>query len=181
MTKQDNNRMAKLAEYISKWGINLCFYDDERPKITDSGPRCASLNLDTQTIFCPANAGVTYAIGNILHELSHLLTPELPENADELYGPMLALDWAHHQFLSEIVAYNEMMSDFQCDQETMETSSNPYGTWPDLSRERRNELLEMSKVKAMHIGLLSDWTPTFNRDSATMETLRECMPSAAVK
>jgi hypothetical protein len=93
---------------------------------------------------------------DLLHELSHVLNGCSPNRADELGGPMLALDYYGTRFL-RLAGRRRWMADFGLD-------DHDRRDWGEIGAAAKHAYLQRSLRKAVQRGLLTrEGKPTFRR------------------
>jgi len=152
--------LKDVYNYCKKWGVEL----EERTnnidwyinQITHIGPGYASLNINTQTIVFYDCENPNEVIGDILHDLSHIICGEEPSKVSEVSSSMMALDLAHHKYIGNMEAYDYMMRGFVVDM---------FGkyTFQELTQGEQDSLYQASYLIAQEKNLLKDWKPTFIR------------------
>jgi|ERR1700722_4335307 len=99
---------------------------------------------------------------DLLHELSHVLDGSPPVDADELLGPILALDYYGSRWLHS-TGRREWMRDFAIGYESTRTRSSAF-EWGGLCQVDKHYFLQRSLKRAVRRGLLTaDGKPTFHR------------------
>lgn len=154
--------VQRVLRYIARWGVPTESVRETKLAVTDEAPYGVGggIHWPSRTIIVSGFEDVVnYPWGAclLLHELSHVLDGTQPDNADEVGGPILALDRYGARYL-RLSGWSDWMSEF------LLYDNDPAGTlWTNASTCRRGGLLQASLTRAYHSGLLDrSGRPTFN-------------------
>ena len=157
---QEYRYLKDVYPYCKKWGVELIEFTHSTLQLDSKfhyrGPGTTDIIADKQVILFRHGYDPNEIIGDILHDLSHLICGESILSVDEVMSSMLALDLAHHRYLDNFIAYELMMKSFL-------VYEFGKGFWRDLSFEEKETLYNRSHFFAEEQGLLKGWEPTFYR------------------
>lgn len=149
----------RVLNYCYRWGVDVVF---GTPPHNVSASMRGLFTILEGVIFrdpgrLPAFSSTEEPL-DLLHELSHVLDGSPPSSAQELSGPMLALDYYGSRWL-RLSGRGAWMRDFGID----DAMSSAY-EWGGLCVADKHDYLQRSLKKAVRRGLLTaDGKPTFHR------------------
>ena len=166
--------LDKVRQYAKDWGIKISGLRLNRGAITHDGPSVFGIHWPTRLIVGPLARTLTDADAwYLVHEISHVLINEDPDDVDEVHSAMIAMDYYAGQHIG-LSGWESWMDDFALPEMAMvarrgvdEVGDTPLlrsCEWKDVDAEVQAHLLEQSLGHAIAKGLLTeDGTPTFNR------------------
>jgi len=159
--------LAAVFRYLARWGVPVIHMDEPGhrvpiaqlggQRVTHDAPYgyAGGIHWPTRTIVTALDGSDTSPKWEgclLVHELSHVLVEQEPDEVDEVGSAMLALDYIGCRLHK--LAWSEWMEEYEVNGRI----------WSMLSRQVRAEALAQSRAVAIHQGLLDEHgRPTYRR------------------
>lgn len=159
-SRRDIDRdMKKVVRFIERWGVRLELGRPSSMVGFYEGPIMGGIHWPTRTIWWPWDEPANeLSACALLHELSHVVVDESPDEVSEIHSAMLAFE--HAAMRSLRLPWSMWMDNFHLDVVDTIAENEPITkvkliTWNELPSKERHDLLAESRAKAIESGLMT--------------------------